>query len=730
MYRSILVFLFLFTAISSTYGQYKYDWIKNFFSTGVAPTGDIYSIEDFGSIYEFEFDPQRFVNVYPASVISRDMFAAKYDSAGNFLWLKNIPFIGDQWIEYSKIGENNRIYLYGTFTDSMNCSFDITNPYILHRAGASCFIAVYDSSMQLQSATSFADITNDFLIKAILPADSTAGSDYYLAGDLWNAVDFDWSGVTNTLTPDNDDIVVAKYTSIGGLIWANQYGTNANESLKDIKQDWNGNLILAGNLATGSFVGLDTFQLGINTYYLPQNIPHSMALRLQNDGSMIDSWVAKGRAASTGIVSKETDIFMTGFYITSVDFDFDGMDELTTFSGDQNNFVVKLDSNFNYINAVDFLDQNVGQILVNPIDGSLTTCGGALTSMDLIWLDTALTVIQQKSYNAGSYGVQRLTYAQNGDLFYYGGSAATTTYEPGTIPLVGTSGTFKLTANCFPVSYLGNIEDTLEFCATITYPGGFVAGVNANGTGLRYQWYEDGAPMLDVNNPPLSIVGSSEEQMASGYTTGGNGVHYYHCVMEDGCGNIIVGDSVVVLFYNQPDDGVFILETIDTISGINITLNAPTPVHPSYMWKKGNFVLFDNAKFSGTTTSNLTINNLNANDQGTYSCYIANTSCSAYYPLYKSFVLTLEDIGLEDLYFADVILFPNPAIDEVYIQANQEGLIESSFITDAVGKIYLNQIHEVNISQYRWNIEALAPGIYFLTLLSENHKRTIQFIKL
>lgn len=731
MKRVLFVLFSVLCFYHSAYSQYKYDWIKDFYSTCYGPDGSVYTIEDYGSVYEYDLDPLLATTAYPATNIQRDIFAAKYDTAGNLHWIKSIPFAGDQYVEYSTVGRNNQVYVYGKFTDSVNVSFDPLSPHILNRAGSSMFIAIYDSSMQLISSSAMPDlIAGGFILRSIVTETNNPGCDFYLAGSLTGSVDFDFTGATSLVNSNQEDFLIARYSESTALIWANSYGTVAGENLKSISIGAQNNVLVAGQLSTGNFSGLDTFMLGPDTYYLPPFTPHSLALQINSSGTILNSWMAGGSAVATGISQKDSLIFISGSYNTAIDFNMDAVTDLSTFSGDVNGYVIRLDSSMNYQMNFEWSEPLEG-ILLNPSDGSITTFQHGLLSMAILWLDDTLGTIQNKSYNSTAYTNLKFTYSNNGDLYYNGGGYPNSTiYETGTIPLSGVTGTFKLSQNCYPATFTGLLDDTVVLCASILYPGSTLMGLNATGSGLRFQWYSDTMATVDVNNPPLYVAGSNQSSLALGMTTAAFNQIEYYCMIEDNCGNIILSDTVVFLLYHQPDDFEYVFETIDTLSGIDLTITSPGTYNPIYMWKKGSFVLYDNTKFTGTSTNQLTIHNLDVNDQGTYECLVANSACDeTYFPLYNQVIVTLEDIGLEDYYFGTMLFYPNPTTDNIYLKAEKPGKINRSVIANSVGQIISETNYAEDQINYSWDVNSLHPGIYFVTIWSNQYSKTFQFIK-
>ena len=179
-------------------------------------------------------------------------------------------------------------------------------------------------------------------------------SNIYITGTFNDTVDFDpGSGIYNLIGVSNSsDIFVCKLDESGNFKWAKQMDGQRPDFGRGIGVDVNGNVY-----TTGIFEGTCDFDPGVGTYNL---------LALGSSGSQ-DTYVSKLDSAGNFVWAKQiggtggsdfvnflaldsnANIFLTGFFEATADFDpGPGVYNLTS-AGDFDIFVCKLDSSGNLI---------------------------------------------------------------------------------------------------------------------------------------------------------------------------------------------------------------------------------------------------------------------------------------------------------------------------------------------------------------------------------------------
>ncbi len=148
--------------------------------------------------------------------------------------------------------------------------------------------------------------------------------------------------------------------------------------------------------------------------------------------------------------------------------------------------------------------------------------------------------------------------------------------------------------------------------------------VEADGTGLTYQWSKDGVPLANdgritgAMGPSLTVKDVTLDDLGD-----------YACYVADPCGGWDETDPSTLGLHAG-----FSLEPVDTcaepggtaVLSVSVVADPPSTL-VSHYWKKGEDYLSDGGNISGSYTDTLTISSLSESDIGTYSCTIWTADC-------------------------------------------------------------------------------------------------------
>ena len=164
----------------------------------------------------------------------------------------------------------------------------------------------------------------------------------YVAGYYCGTVDFDPDTSIFNITPKGSwDIFVQKLDGNGNFIWAKSIGGIDYDAGFSITNDATGNVYV-----TGIFENTVDFDPNAGTYYLTSNGLHDVfVLKLDRNGNF--SWAKSmgGTAVDRGLSITTCDsgnVYLTGIYKTTVDFDPDTSTFNLTSNGDFDVFIQKL----------------------------------------------------------------------------------------------------------------------------------------------------------------------------------------------------------------------------------------------------------------------------------------------------------------------------------------------------------------------------------------------------
>ena len=179
-----------------------------------------------------------------------DFFVAKYDPSGNLLWASGATGSSNDGGNGIALDSHGNVYIAGSSNSS---KLTIGTTTLTLKGYDDIFIAKYDASGNLKWAKSAGGTSNELGLSVSLDANENA----YLTGYFAST---SLAIGTNTLTnAGGNDLFVAKYDSLGNVLWAKGLGGSANEQGSGIATDASGNSYITGSFASTSLtVGTTT----------------------------------------------------------------------------------------------------------------------------------------------------------------------------------------------------------------------------------------------------------------------------------------------------------------------------------------------------------------------------------------------------------------------------------------------------------------------------------------
>ena len=194
------------------------------------------------------------------AVGNSDIFVAKYDADGQFLWAISMGGTGSDSGSDVQLDSTGHLFVAGRF--SMNADFDPTaaTTSLTSLGGSDAFVACYDTDGQFVWARQFGGTLSD---AATALATDSAGN-VIVTGYFSGTVDFDpGAGIFNQVSAGDNDIFVAKLATAGSLVWARRYGSTGTDQGLDVTLDHTGRIIVGG-----SYSGTVDFDPGPGTQNL------------------------------------------------------------------------------------------------------------------------------------------------------------------------------------------------------------------------------------------------------------------------------------------------------------------------------------------------------------------------------------------------------------------------------------------------------------------------------
>ncbi|MBP7809100.1 MAG: SBBP repeat-containing protein [Bacteroidia bacterium] len=333
-----------------------------------------------------EFDPDITNQFLMTSFGSTDAFILKLDPSGNFIWARQIGGSLSDDITGISVDASGNIYTIGNFTGSADFDPGV-GTFVLTSGGITdIFISKLDMLGNFVWAKRIGGTQQDFATSLYLDASSNV----YIGGSFYSTVDFDPGPGTYTMavgTSTANNLHITKIDNNGNFLWAKQIEGNGSKRLSALKMDVLGNVHVAG-----SFVGSADFDPSLSSYSISAvGSSDIFVAKYDNSGNFI--WVKQmsgsaGEEAYGLAINAAGEVFTTGTFWTTVDFD-PGPGTYPFSSGTgQNCFISRLNSSGNFVSAksIGGTGDQYGTSLTFDAYGSLIM-GGYLNAGSVIDFD-------------------------------------------------------------------------------------------------------------------------------------------------------------------------------------------------------------------------------------------------------------------------------------------------------------------------------------------------------
>jgi gliding motility-associated-like protein len=244
--------------------------------------GNLYLAGTFGGTADFDPGAGIF-NL--TSVGSRDIFIAKLDNDGNFVWAKSISGSNSKDLTGIALDATGNIYATGYFNATADFDPGASIANLTSAGSGDIFLLKLDNDGNFvwakQIGSTGLDVSEGVIVSA---------SGYpHLTGYFEGTVDFDSGPGTAILTSQGDiDIFITKFDDAGNLLWAESIGSASQEYGFALTTDADESIYI-----TGSFSSETDFDPGAGVYNLAlgSQDENAFILKLLSDGSF--SWATK-----------------------------------------------------------------------------------------------------------------------------------------------------------------------------------------------------------------------------------------------------------------------------------------------------------------------------------------------------------------------------------------------------------------------------------------------------
>ncbi len=321
------------------------------FSIAITPTGEVLLTGWFSSTADF--DPGA-ATVNLTSAGQEDVFVAKFDANGNYVWAKKIGSTNTDRGTSITTNAAGEIFLTGYFYNTVD--FDPgTGVVNIASAGSSdVFVLKLSSSGNYIWVKTMGGLSNEGATSIAM----NSQGELYILGlfNGPNASDFDPGIGVYSLTATNNeaDIFILKLNTNGDFVWAKKIGAELSDSGRGLVVDPSGNICITGYINTPQI----DFDPGAAVYNVSTvGFYDAFVLKLDSAGNFIWAKVLGGIGADFGqAIAVDTfgNIYTTGEIQGGGTIDFDpgiGVYNLETVGGGDI-YVSKLDASGNFVWAI------------------------------------------------------------------------------------------------------------------------------------------------------------------------------------------------------------------------------------------------------------------------------------------------------------------------------------------------------------------------------------------
>ncbi|MDI9341660.1 MAG: SBBP repeat-containing protein [Sediminibacterium sp.] len=701
----------------------NYLWSKHLAGNSTARINDV-KIDATGNIYmtgEFNAGADFDMGVGTASLTSASVatFILKLDPSGNYMWAKqfvSLPPSGSSNGNNIDCDASGNIYIAGEFNGAVDFNPGAATYSLTSNGSADVYIAKLDPSGIFLWARQFGGTSGDFMKSMYMDGVGNV----YTTGSFQGTVDFDPGAGATIYTTNNTDIYISKLNSNGGFVYAKQIGGSGIDRGWSIYADPSGN-----SYTTGNFTNSVDFDPGVGTYSLTATAADIFVLKLDAAGNF--SWADKfGTGVGIDIsVYPSSDVFITGNYSGTSDFNPGPATFNLTSNGGGDIFIARLDNSGNFVSVLsmggtgndggyDILPDGSGSIYLlgnynatvdfNPFSGinTSTAFGGTdvyllkLTDCSIPTAPVNTTTMSNQTICSGATAV--ITASSSGTVNWYSVPAGGVVLASGTsftTPVLS-AGVYTYYASAFTCT-----NSTSRTAITVTVNTSPVITVNSGAicSGNSFTITPSGAGTYTVSGGAFVVSPS----VTSTYTVTGTS--------SNGCVGLSGAVSHVTV---NPQPNVSVSTSNMLIcNGQTATLSANGAT--TYTWNtNANTTVI---AVSPTVTTTYTVSGTNA--QGCSANAIITQSVDACMGIANNFS------GPK----ANFIIYPNPGngIFNIELQVSTPIHLTIIEVTDVLGRVILTD--KVNAGDYQLNLSNQINGIYFVKTIVNGQGKVAKIIK-
>ena len=727
-----IVFLISLLSLTTNAQDVNFEWANSiggtsndfFRSMTNDASGNILITGEYLGTIDFDPGPDIF-NLTSNGV--RDGFIQKLDTDGNFLWAKSFGGIAFEQNHSITTDDSGNVYVTGYFQDTVDFDPGEATFNLISNGGEEIFILKLDIDGDFIWAKSIGVGTTE--VGRSITIDNSGN--IYVAGTYRiGPTDFDpGPDIFNLTSNGARDVFILKLNADGNFIWAKSVGGPFDDDCSFIATDSLGDVYI-----NGVFQNVADFDPGAAAFNLTSNGSFDIfILKLDDSGDFI--WANSMGGADLDFSPSFTlyaseDIYVTGYYKNTVDFDPGETVFNLTSNGGRDAFIQKLNTNGDFVWAKSFggIEEDLGRSISFDSSGNLYVIGSFQNTVDF---DPGVEIFNLSSNGSYDIFIQKLD--ENGGLIWaksMGGTETdigiSTTIDAsnsiilsgtfnGTVDVDPTDSSFELTSNGSGDIFIEKLSqcssmgiDVVTACDSYTWIDGIDYTESNNSTTFVLTNNAGCDSVVSLNlTINYSNVGTDVITACDSYTwidgvdyTENNNSATFILTNIAGCDSLVTLDLTI----NTVDVGVTVTDPI-------ITANAVGAV---YQWLDCNN---NNSIIDGETGKSFT-----ATTNGSYAVVVTENGCAD-----TSICVTITTVGIiENAITNQVSIYPNPNQGLVNIEFGN--LKEVSIKVFNVSGQLIYHKEDINTSTHQFKLNE-APGVYVLEVNAHGEKQQYKLMK-
>jgi hypothetical protein len=351
--------------LSNRLSAQVYIWAKEFYggdnivnATCLDGSSNLYVTGNFQGTVDFDPGPGT------ATISSNggdDIYVAKYDNGGGYLWVRRIGGVGIDRSTSIKLDPSGNPVITGFFVGNVNIDSGSGTVPLTSTGFADGLTLKYDNNGNY--IWSFAVGKINFNEVNSVAIDNSGN--IVITGNFEGTVDFDPGSATFPLSSSGGkDIFLAKYDSNSNFIWAKKIGSAGWDSGVLVDLDMLGNIYVSGQ-----YVNTVDFDPQPGTFNLTAEGQLDVFLAKYDNACNLTWAISLGGTDQDVSYALKVDpagnSYLTGYFYSTADFDPGSNTATLTSNGDGDIFLAKYDNSGNYLWA-------------NQMGSSFYDCGKAL----------------------------------------------------------------------------------------------------------------------------------------------------------------------------------------------------------------------------------------------------------------------------------------------------------------------------------------------------------------